>query len=104
MSVFDALGHPTRRRILELLRDRDMAAGELAEHFDVSKPTLSGHFAKLKEADLIVAERVGTSIIYSLNLSVAEDALLGLLARLRAGDGRQADPQPHPTAEEPRHG
>jgi len=104
MSVFDALGHPTRRRILELLRDRDMTAGELAEHFDVSKPTLSGHFARLKEADLIVAERDGTSIIYSLNLSVAEDALLGLLARLRTGDGRQADPHPHPTAEEPRHG
>lgn len=102
MSAFDALGHPTRRRILELLRDRDMTAGELAEHFDVSKPTLSGHFAKLKDADLILAEREGTSIIYSLNLTVAEDALLGLLARLRAKDGQPPDPQP--TSEEPRHG
>lgn len=102
MSVFDALGHPTRRRILELLRDRDMTAGELAEHFDVSKPTLSGHFAKLREADLVLAIREGTSIIYSLNLSVAEDALLGLLARLRSQNGERPRPQPAP--EEPRNG
>lgn len=102
MSVFDALGHPTRRRILELLRDGDMTAGELAEHFDVSKPTLSGHFAKLRDADLILAEREGTSIIYSLNLSVAEDALLGLLARLRTGNGQSPDPRRKP--EEPHHG
>lgn len=94
MSVFEALGHPTRRRILELLRDRDMTAGEIAEHFDVSKPTLSGHFAKLREADLVVAERDGTSIIYSLNLSVAEDALLGLLARLRPDNGRRPQAAP----------
>ena len=92
MSVFDALGHPTRRRILELLRDRDMTAGELAEHFEVSKPTLSGHFAKLRDAGLVLAERDGTSIVYSLNLSVAEEALMGLLARLRpeAADARGA--------------
>lgn len=75
-----------------------MTAGELAEHFDVSKPTLSGHFARLKDADLILAERAGTSIIYSLNLSVAEEALLGLLARLRNGDAPQRIP------EEPRDG
>lgn len=82
MNVFEALAHPTRRRILELLRDRDMSAGEIAEHFDVSKPTLSGHFDKLRRAHLVLAERDGTSIIYSLNLSVVEDALLGLLGRL----------------------
>jgi DNA-binding transcriptional ArsR family regulator len=64
-----------------------MTAGELAEHFDVSKPTLSGHFTKLREADLILAIRDGTSIIYSLNLSVIEDALLGLVSRLRTEDG-----------------
>jgi ArsR family transcriptional regulator len=84
MNVFEALAHPTRRRILELLRDRDMSAGEIAEHFDVSKPTLSGHFDKLRRADLVLAEREGTSIIYSLNLSVVEDALMGLLGRLGA--------------------
>ena len=99
MSVFDALAHPTRRRILELLRERDMTAGELADHFDVSKPTVSGHFAKLREADLIIAIREGTSIVYSLNLSVVEDALLGLLARL----GSEGAPESDRAAEEPRH-
>ena len=99
MSVFDALAHPTRRRILELLRDRDMTAGELADHFAVSKPTLSGHFAKLREADLIIAMRAGTSIVYSLNLSVVEDALLGLLARL----GSEGAPEPDRAGKEPRH-
>jgi ArsR family transcriptional regulator, arsenate/arsenite/antimonite-responsive transcriptional repressor len=91
VGVFDALAHPTRRRILELLRDRDMTAGELAEHFDVSKPTLSGHFAKLRDADLILAIRDGTSIIYSLNLSVVEDALMGLLARLGSNGAHEPD-------------
>jgi DNA-binding transcriptional ArsR family regulator len=98
MSVFDALAHPTRRRILELLRDREMTAGELAEHFDVSKPTLSGHFAKLRDADLILAIRDGTSIIYSLNLSVVEDALMGLLARLGSNGANEPD-----RAKESRH-
>ena len=49
-GVYKALSDPTRRRILELLRRRDMTAGELADHFDLAKPTLSGHFAVLKEA------------------------------------------------------
>jgi DNA-binding transcriptional ArsR family regulator len=98
MSVFDALAHPTRRRILELLREGDMTAGELAGHFDVSKPTLSGHFAKLRDADLILAIRDGTSIIYSLNLSVVEDALMGLLARL----GSNGAHEPDRAAKEPR--
>lgn len=101
LNVFDVLGHPTRRRILELLRDRDMTAGELAEHFDVSKPTLSAHFAKLRDADLVLAIRDGTSIIYSLNLSVVEDALLGLLARLRPNGAAPRDVDR--AAKEPRH-
>ena len=75
--VFKALGDPTRRRILQLLRAREMTAGEIAEHFDLAKPTLSGHFAILREADLIDAEKTGTTITYRLNLSVLEDALLG---------------------------
>jgi ArsR family transcriptional regulator, arsenate/arsenite/antimonite-responsive transcriptional repressor len=78
-TVYKALGDPTRRRILELLRDRDMTAGELAEYFNLAKPTLSGHFAILKEADLIHADKVGTTIIYHLNLSVLEESLLALI-------------------------
>jgi ArsR family transcriptional regulator, arsenate/arsenite/antimonite-responsive transcriptional repressor len=78
-NIYKALGDPTRRRILELLRDRDMTAGELAEHFNLAKPTLSGHFAILKEADLIQADKVGTTITYHLNLSVLEESLLALV-------------------------
>ena len=77
--VYRALADPTRRRILQLLRQRDMTAGELADHFDLAKPTLSRHFAVLREADLIQGERNGTSITYRLNLSVLEEALMALL-------------------------
>jgi DNA-binding transcriptional ArsR family regulator len=76
-KVFKALADPTRRRVLELLRERPMLAGELAEHFDVSKPTMSAHFAVLREANLVEAERRGKTIRYRLKMSVLEDALLG---------------------------
>lgn len=76
-DVFKALADPTRRKVLELLRPRPMTAGELAEHFPVSRPTMSAHFSVLREADLISAEKIGTTITYRLRLSVLEDALLG---------------------------
>jgi DNA-binding transcriptional ArsR family regulator len=75
-KVFKALSDPTRRRVLQLLRKRPMTAGELAEQFAVSKPTMSAHFAVLREADLIEAEKSGTTITYRLKMSVLEDALL----------------------------
>lgn len=78
-SVYKALADPTRRKILELLRDSDLSAGEIAAHFDLAKPTLSGHFAILKAADLIQADKVGTTITYHLNISVLEEALLSLM-------------------------
>jgi len=78
-QVFKALSDPTRRRVLQLLRKGPMSAGELCDHFDVSKPTMSAHFAVLKEADLVHAEKVGKSVIYHLKLTVLEDALLGFV-------------------------
>jgi DNA-binding transcriptional ArsR family regulator len=75
-KVFRALSDPTRRRVLQLLHERPMTAGELAEEFDLSKPTMSGHFAVLREAGLIYSERSGTTLTYRLKLSVLEDALL----------------------------
>jgi len=78
-NVYKALADPTRRRVLQLLRDRDMSAGELAERFDSAWPTLSRHFAILREAELIQGEKRGASIIYSLNVSVLEEALLGMM-------------------------
>jgi DNA-binding transcriptional ArsR family regulator len=84
-TVFKALADPTRRRVLQLLRQREMTAGQIAEHFKVSKPTLSGHFAVLREADLIEAEKQGTSITYRLKLSVLEEAIAGLADALGLG-------------------
>jgi DNA-binding transcriptional ArsR family regulator len=86
--VFKALSDPTRRRILELLREREMSAGELADHFDLAKPTLSGHFAVLREAGLVDVQRQGTSLIYRLNVSVLEEALMALMQGLRIGAER----------------
>jgi ArsR family transcriptional regulator len=79
-AVFDALSHPARRKILALLRTGPLSAGELAAHFDIAKPTLSVHFAKLREAELVTMERRGTSLIYHLNLSILEEALSGFLS------------------------
>jgi DNA-binding transcriptional ArsR family regulator len=76
-GVFKALSDPTRRAVLQLLRKGPMSAGELAGHFDVSKPTMSAHFAVLREANLIAQEKDGKSVIYHLNLSVLEEALMG---------------------------
>jgi DNA-binding transcriptional ArsR family regulator len=76
-KVFKALSDPTRRRVLQLLRDRPMSAGELSDHFAVSKPTMSAHFAVLQEAGLIDSEKSGRTIIYRLVMSVLEEALLG---------------------------
>jgi DNA-binding transcriptional ArsR family regulator len=75
--VFKALADPTRRRVLELLRKRPMTAGELSDHFPVSKPTMSAHFAILKDADLVDTRKEGKAVIYRLKLSVLEEALLG---------------------------
>lgn len=79
-EVFEALAHPVRREILRLLRRKAMTAGELAEHFSIAKPTLSGHFTVLKNADLVTTERNGTSITYRLNMSVMEEALAAFAA------------------------
>lgn len=77
--MFKALSDPTRRRVLQLLRERPLSAGELSDRFAVSKPTMSAHFSVLQEADLIEAEKRGRTILYRLKMSVLEDALLGFI-------------------------
>ncbi len=74
-EAFKALADPTRRRILELLRSADLTAGELADHFDMTKPSISHHLNTLKAAGLVDAEREGQSIIYSLNTSVLQNLM-----------------------------
>ena len=82
-SVFKALSDPTRRRVLELLRKKPMSAGDLADQFEVSKPTMSAHFSVLRDAGLVTSVKEGKSIIYHLQMSVLEDALLGFANTLR---------------------
>ena len=78
-SVFEALSHPVRRKILALLREGPKSAGDLAGAFELSKPTMSVHFAKLRDAGLVSVERRGTSLVYTLQMSVLEEALAGFL-------------------------
>ena len=84
-QVFKALSDPTRREVLQFLRTGPMSAGELSDRFPVAKSTMSAHFAALKEADLVHAEKQGTSVIYRLKLAVLEAALLGFIQSLRNG-------------------
>ncbi len=88
-DVFRALSDPTRRDILRLLGRRDMTAGEIADHFPLAKSTLSGHFNILKHVGLIVAERQGTTIVYSLNTSAFEEALATLMGLLQVNEGQR---------------
>jgi ArsR family transcriptional regulator, repressor of sdpIR and other operons len=74
-AVFKALSDPTRREILRLLSHGEKTAGELAERFDMSKPSMSHHFAVLKDAELISSRRNGQQIWYSLNTTVAQEAI-----------------------------
>ena len=90
--VFKALADPTRRRVLEQLRQRPMTAGELSDRFPVSKPTMSAHFAVLREADLIDATKQGVTITYRLKLSVLEDALLGFSQAFGIGGAAASPP------------
>ena len=81
-SVFKALADPTRRRILQLLEGREMTAGELAEQFDISAPSMSHHFSVLKQADLIASRRSGQQIYYSLNTTVFQEVLAAVMELL----------------------
>lgn len=73
--AFKAIADPTRREILRMLRKEEMTAGELAERFDMTKPSMSHHFAVLKAADLVTSRREGQTIWYALNTTVVEDVM-----------------------------
>ncbi|MFG0246608.1 MAG: autorepressor SdpR family transcription factor [Phycisphaerales bacterium JB052] len=100
-SVFKALSDPTRRKVLQLLRERPMTAGQLAEHFEVSKPTMSAHFSVLKEANLIEPIKSGRTITYHIKMSVLEEAMLGF-AQVFGLDVKPKDtPTPAETHDQP---
>ena len=75
-DTFQALADPTRREILNLLKQSRMSAGEISNHFSISGAAVSRHLSVLKEADLIRDEREGKYIYYELNATVLEEILL----------------------------
>lgn len=104
-NAYRALGDPTRREILRLLREGEMPAGELAGHFEISWPSVSRHLKVLEAANLVSSERRGGNIIYSLQTSVLEDiatevadmAAIGRPPRsagVRSRAGRRREPRP----------
>lgn len=74
-DLFKALADPTRRRILELLRDDDLSAGEIAAAFSISRPSISHHLNLLSRARLVLREREGQNIIYSINTTVFQEVI-----------------------------
>lgn len=85
-TVFKALSDDTRRQILKLLAKQDMTAKEIAENFSISKPAISKHLDVLKEAKLVVSERTGMSVTYSLNASVLQATLGAFLDYFHASE------------------
>ena len=77
--IFKALNDPTRREILQLLQERDMTAGEIVEHFKISGPSISHHLDLLKQAKLVIAEKEGQYIYYSLNTTVVDEIMKWLM-------------------------
>ena len=78
--LFKALNDENRRKILDLLKEKDMTAGEISEKFNMSKPAISHHLDLLKKADLITGEKKGQYIVYSLNTTILEDLLAWILS------------------------
>ena len=92
-AVFKALSDPTRREVLRLLSQGERTAGELAERFDMTKPSMSHHFSVLKDAELIWSRREGQQIFYSLNTTVLQDVAARVLDLFGAQEASGADDQ-----------
>ena len=84
-NAYRALGDPTRREVLRLLREGDLAAGELAGQFEISWPSVSRHLKVLEGAGLVSSQRHGGNIIYSLQTSVLEDIATEVADMARLG-------------------
>ena len=86
-EVLEAISDPTRRQILDLLKQGEKTAGELGGHFDISGPSMSHHLNKLKAADLVITRRNGQSIYYTINTSVFDDAAQFVVAFFQSKKG-----------------
>jgi len=78
-TIFKAMNDPTRREILKILRKKDLTAGQIAEKFDMTAPSISHHLDKLKRANLVVTVKQGQYIFYSINSTIIDDLLQYLL-------------------------
>jgi DNA-binding transcriptional ArsR family regulator len=94
-KLFRALDDPTRRRILELLRERDLTVGEIGRHFVMSLPSISYHLDLLRQADLVVSEKRGQFVHYTLNTSVLDETLAWLTGLMAAGHRSAYETQRH---------
>lgn len=79
-NLFKALNDPTRRQILDLLRGGDLNAGDIAERFDMTKPSISHHLDLLRQAGLVESVKQGQFINYSLNTTVLDELLAWLMS------------------------
>ncbi|MFK4057902.1 metalloregulator ArsR/SmtB family transcription factor [Brevundimonas sp. NPDC046655] len=93
-SLFKALSHPVRRRIIAMLRSGPLSSGEIAAAFDMSWPTVTGHLNALKEAELVSTEREGQSIRYRLEISAVEEALAFLMDLSGTGKTDEEEQEP----------
>jgi ArsR family transcriptional regulator len=85
-DTFKALADPTRREILKMLNDKSLSAGDIAKAFNISKPSMSHHLNILKNAELVLAERDGQNIIYSLNASVLQEVVQQIMEYFDIGE------------------
>lgn len=86
---FKALSDPTRRRILELLSEKDMTAGDIADCFNISKPSISHHLNALKSADLVISIKSGQNVVYSLNTTVFQELTKWFYDFLKRGENHE---------------
>ncbi len=84
-DLFKALADPTRRKILDLLKERDLTSGEIASHFNMSKPSVSQHLNILKQSNIVKNRKEGKYIFYSLNTTVVQD-ILNWLINIKSGE------------------
>ena len=85
-DLFKALSDPSRRKIIQLLKEGYLTAGEIADHFDMAKPSISHHLNLLKQANLVLSQKQGQNVIYSLNTTTLQDALSFFFDLINKGD------------------
>lgn len=90
-EFYQALANPYRRKIIQLLKWKNLSAGEIAEHFDITQPSISRHLDILKRAKIVAAERKANQMIYSLNLSVLDEMYIQLSDLLHIGLGKKQE-------------